>query len=261
MSNLTQIIEQIKSEIKIDENGKGFASIRATARLAGIDQSELGKSLKSSEGLEPSKLATFLIEQGFESEGLKQCGVTGVQDLLVAAILEYYTFHAGRYCKEQAKQVYRVFAAIGVRTWMQEVTGYQKPVEPVKQLIPGDIRVVNFVNTLKELGCDITNPRFNQELQDFALDVAIGYKAIKSSSESKETWLGVAERAEQLGYQVSLVTQNRSQLGKYVKACGLASTKEKRLCNGTQREINLYLLTDELDKAIKEFMGAKTLAA
>lgn len=77
----------------------------------------------------------------------------------------------------------------------------------------------------------------------------------------EEIWLGVSERAEQLGYAVDLVTKNRSQLGKYVAACGLQMVKENRLCNGTQRPINLYLLCDKLDRAITEFMDAKVLAS
>jgi hypothetical protein len=132
---------------------------------------------------------------------------------------------------------------------------------PQTPQIPGDIRAVNFINMLADrLKCDVTNPRFNQELQDFCLDIAIGYKRI-ASAEPKETWLGVAERAEQLGYPISLVTNNRSRLGKYVAMFNLESVKENRLCNGTQRPINLYKLTDELDEAIKEFMDAKVLSA
>ena len=141
----------------------------------------------------------------------------------------------------------------------------QQTVSNTAQL-PGDVRVVNFVGVLKDLGCDITNPRFNQELQDFALDVAIGYNRQKQLASAieiapQETWLGVAERAEQLGYAITLVTKHRSQLGKYVKASGLMFKEEKRLCNGTQRDIKLYHLTEELDIAIKEFMDAKVLAS
>lgn len=114
-------------------------------------------------------------------------------------------------------------------------------------------------SSLDYFGIDISNPRFNQELKDFVGDVlGIGVKAL---SESKETWVGVAERAEQLGYSISLVTKNRSSLGKFVKSFGIDSKQENRLCNGTQRPINLYKVSDELDKSIKEFMDAKVLAS
>jgi hypothetical protein len=94
-----------------------------------------------------------------------------------------------------------------------------------------------------------------------ALDIlGIGQKNLPSST-SRETWLGVAERAEQLGYPVGLVTRNRSNLGKYVKSVGLERRSEPRFCNGTRKEVNLYRLSDELDAAIREFMDAKVLAS
>ena len=129
-----------------------------------------------------------------------------------------------------------------------------------EHLPPADIRIDRFVGNLEKLGIDISNPRFNQELQDFALDKILGSN--RALPESKETWAGVAEIAEEMGYQVSLVTRHRSQLGIYVATCGgLQRRKEKRLCNGTQRDINLYLDCDDLRASISEFMDAKVLAA
>jgi len=128
-----------------------------------------------------------------------------------------------------------------------------------EHLPPADIRIDRFVGNLEKLGIDISNPRFNQELQDFALDKILGSN--RALPESKETWAGVAEVAEEMGYQVSLVTRNRSQLGIYVAACGgLQRRKEKRLCHGTKRDINLYLDCDDLRASISEFMDAKVLA-
>jgi phage anti-repressor protein len=187
----------------------------------------LTSGLKTSTGGRPSKLILLSVEC------FKQLGMLAKTEQ--GKVIRKYFLECERIAKELSKQ------------------------QPAPQ-IPGDIRAVNFINMLaSQLGCDVKNPRFNQELQDFCLDIAIGYKRI-ASSEPKEVWLGVAERAEQLGYPISLVTNNRSQLGKYVATFGLQSTKENRLCNGTQRPINLYLLSDELDNAIKEFMDAKMLA-
>lgn len=157
--------------------------------------------------------------------------------------------------------------SIQCNKWVEELllTGKVELSEQPKQLtsIERADKVNSLAASLQFFGYEIQNPRFKQEVHDLVGDM-LGFSSHLNQqllSKPEEIWLGVAERAEQLGYQVSLVTKNRSQLGKYVKACGLSSIKEKRLCNGTQREINLYLLTDELDIAIKEFMGAKTLAA
>jgi KilA-N domain len=120
-------------------------------------------------------------------------------------------------------------------------------------------KLIGIKDTLVAFDIDLGNPRFKQELQDFALDIiGIGQKSLPGQ---REIWLGVAERAEQLGHSINVVTKNRSQLGKYVATFDLERKQELRLCNGTQRPINLYKLTDDLDEAIKEFMDAKVLSA
>lgn len=59
----------------------------------------------------------------------------------VAAVIEYYAFDAGRYCKEQARLVCKAFNRIGVRAWMQDITGWTKPAtqqpeQPPKTIAP-----------------------------------------------------------------------------------------------------------------------------
>jgi P63C domain len=129
MADIEYIKHQIITEIKVDElTGKGTCSIRGTARLADISDSSLVRAFNSAV-LEPSKLATFLIINGFDGAALASFSESGVPDLAVGAILEYYAFEAGRYCTEQSKLVFRVMARIGVRAWMQDVVGYKKPTE------------------------------------------------------------------------------------------------------------------------------------
>lgn len=127
MANLNYIIHQLRSEIKVDDTGKGTCSIRGTARLADVSPGGLTDSLKTGVQLERSKLAAYLIQQGFDGVQLANFGQTGIPDMAVGAILEYYAFEAGRYCNEQSKLVYRAMGRIGVRARMQDVTGYQKP--------------------------------------------------------------------------------------------------------------------------------------
>jgi hypothetical protein len=258
MTSLANIIESIKSEIKVDSQGRGFASIRATARLAGVDFGTLATHLKCGEN--PSKLYTLLVQKGFQE--LEGVGLfeNGIPDIAIAAILEYYALHAGKRCTEQARLVLSTFAAVGIRAWVQDVTGYTQAV-PAKHLTACDRadKLIGIKDTLVAFDIDLSNPRFKQELQDFALDIiGIGQKSLPGQ---QEIWLGVAERAEQLGYSINVVTKNRSQLGKYVATFDLERKQELRLCNGTQRPINLYKLTDDLDEAIKEFMDAKVLSA
>ncbi|MEH2233902.1 MAG: hypothetical protein V7K71_30455 [Nostoc sp.] len=122
---IIQIIEQIKQEITIDSNGHGKATIRATARLADVQDSSLRRALLSA-ALEPSALAQSLIQQGFSPAALETWN-KGIPDMGVAAVIEYYAFDAGRYCKQQARLVCKAFNRIGVRAWMQDIMGWTKP--------------------------------------------------------------------------------------------------------------------------------------
>lgn len=85
---IIQIIEQIKQEITIDSNGHGKATIRATARLADVQDSSLRRALLSA-ALEPSALAQSLIQQGFSPAALETWN-KGIPDMGVAAVIEYY---------------------------------------------------------------------------------------------------------------------------------------------------------------------------
>jgi hypothetical protein len=120
---LAGVVEQIQSEIEVDAQGKGKASVRATSRLAGVSDVALRKAFLSA-NLEPSELAKKLIEQGFNSANLSEWLSTGVPDIAIALILEYYALEAGRYCTEQAKLAYKAFAMVGIRTWMQQIKGW-----------------------------------------------------------------------------------------------------------------------------------------
>ena len=120
------------------------------------------------------------------------------------------------------------------------------------QLPPADVRISNLISALDRIGFDMQNPRFNQGIKDITGDIlGLGRSALKPAA--SETWCGVAERAEQLGHPVGEVSRKRSQLGKWVARGGLLKKQEARLCNGTQRSVNLYLVDDELDSRINSF--------
>lgn len=152
--------------------------------------------------------------------------------------------------------------AVQVDEWVEELFSTGKVVlefaqKPI-QLPPADVRVSNLLFALNSIGFEVNNPRYNQGLKDLAGDI-LGLNQNQLPL-SIDRWAGVAERAEQLGYAPTLVVKIRSQLGKYVAAFGLESKKEIRLCNGTERPINLYKACDRLDSVIVEFMDAKVLA-
>jgi hypothetical protein len=112
MTNLTQIIEQIKLEIKVDADGKGRASLRSVSRLCGVSVEAISKAINSV-NLEPSKLAAMLISKGFDSVNLVEWKHSGIPDLAVSAICSYYAMYAGRYITEEARLACEAFQTIG----------------------------------------------------------------------------------------------------------------------------------------------------
>lgn len=124
--SLADVIKQIKSEIEVDVQGRGKASIRATARLAGVDDESVRKVLLRAANLKPPKLAEILINQGFKAADLNQWRTNGIPDIAIAIILEYYAFDAGRYCTEQARLTCKAFIATGIRIWMQKIKGWKE---------------------------------------------------------------------------------------------------------------------------------------
>ncbi|MBE9001877.1 hypothetical protein IQ274_27670 [Nostoc sp. LEGE 12447] len=267
---IIQIIEQIKQEITIDSNGHGKATIRATARLADVQDSSLRRALLSA-ALEPSALAQSLIQQGFSPAALETWN-QGIPDMGVAAVIEYYAFDAGRYCKQQARLVCKAFNRIGVRAWMQDIMGWTKPATQTQEqpstptLPPVEQRLHTLVlamKTLAELTGGRLNPYMEQQFKDYAGNLLAEHNR-KLLTPSEERWLGVVNFAEiELGKKVPLSgTYYRGHLGTWVRTFypHLGDRQETRLVNGVQQPIYVYACHDPavaagLTKAIEEFFA------
>jgi hypothetical protein len=129
---IAQIIEQIKQEIEVDASGRGKASIRATARLANVNDAGLLRSLKTAADISRSKLVEKLVRKGFDPADIFRWSESGIPDLAVAAIIHYYAYEAGKRCTEQARLACEAFESIGVRAWIQDITGWTKPAPPAE---------------------------------------------------------------------------------------------------------------------------------
>ncbi|WP_392476480.1 hypothetical protein [Nostoc sp. C110] len=267
---IIQIIEQIKQEITIDSNGHGKASIRATARLADVQDSSLRRALLSA-ALQPSALAQSLIQQGFSLAALETWN-QGIPDMGVAAVIEYYAFDAGRYCKQQARLVCKAFNRIGVRAWMQDILGWTKPAtQPQEQpttpaLPPVEQRLHTLVlamKTLAELTGGRLNPYMEQQFKDYAGNLLAEHNR-KLLTATEERWLGVVNFAEsELGKTVPTKGSHyRGHLGTWVRTFypHLGDRQETRLVNGVQQPIYVYACHEPtvaagLTKAVKEFFA------
>jgi hypothetical protein len=149
----------------------------------------------------------------------------------------------------------------GATLFIHRLAGYQHQQATPKPKVMTASEKVTAVNqlvvSLQLLNVDTSNPRFTQGLQDLVGDL-LGLTPVTPATETNITlsWCGVAERAEQLGYKHSVVYQNRIGLGKYVaKQTKLKRRKENRLCAGTQRPINVYEVSPELDNAIRTYLN------
>lgn len=123
---LEQAIASIKAEIKTNDKGVSVVSISGAARLAGVTQHTLSGHFTDI-GYKPSKLAQTLIDNGFDTHRLNEFGKDGIPDIALGIILTYYGYQASRYCTKLAQQCCLAFMAIGIRTWLQQSTGWESP--------------------------------------------------------------------------------------------------------------------------------------
>lgn len=275
---VSQIIDQIKQEITVDSDGQGKTSLRATARLAGVDAAGLFRSLKTAVDNSHSKMVEKLICKGFECVDILGWSQSGIPDIAVAAILHYYGYEAGKRCSEHARLACEAFESIGVRAWMQDIMGWTKPVtQPQEQpstpaLPPVEQRLHTLVlamKTLAELTGGRLNPYMEQQVKDFAANLLAEHNT-KLLTPKEERWLGVVNFAEsELGKKVPISGSHyRGHLGTWIRTFypHLGSRQENRLVNGTQQPVYVYACHDPgvmagLTKAIDEFFAHPNPAA
>ena len=173
------ILQQIKQEIEIDAQGRGKASIRATARLAGVSDTALRKAFNSA-NLETSKLAIKLMGQGFSSANLSDWSGIGIPDIAVSIILEYFAFDAGRHCTQQANLAYKAFASVGIRTWMRQIKAWQESTEYVKSPQPSVKDISEAISSVFCMGT--VEPNLVQGL--IANEIRKAYPQLKNQMEA-----------------------------------------------------------------------------
>ena len=241
--------EQNGIELVINtETGEAFASLAGYSRMSGVDYSTLRKRVQRLKGGDNLELKTAEI-----------LTVKGLQAVTLVPANLIFKWAMG----DNPDLAYSM-GECGVTVYLHQLAGYKVSStaiapQPQPQLPPADIRVTNLVTALTSVDIDVKNPRLSQGLKDLVIDILGISQHRLPQSDDVVKWVGVAERAEELGYPVALVVKYRSQLGKFVKASGLMHREEKRLCNGTERTINLYQVCEELDCAISEYLDAKIL--
>ncbi len=248
MNNLTRF-DNDGIELVIDtQTGEAFASQAGYARMSGVNYTTIKKRVERIKGGDSFVLKTAEIQT---AGGLQE--VT----LLPADLIYEWAF-------QDNLRLAKLMGKTGATVYMHQLAGFKvtstamtpilTPEPPPLRLPPPDVRVSNLIHALDRIGFDMENPRFSQGIKDITGDIlGLGQPTLKSGD--GEVWCGVAERAEQLGHPIGVVTKMRTQLGKWVAQSDLPKKQELRLCNGTQRAINLYLVCDELDSVIDSFFA------
>jgi hypothetical protein len=129
--SLVHIPSEIRDEFTIDRHGNAGVTAAGIARLCDVSKSAL------------SQLFDRIRVKQVSAESLKSLmgkdfkAVKHLSDVEASKIIEYYAMDAGRYCKPQAKAVYRAFSAIGLRSWVQSELGWK----PQKREPQDDLRL------------------------------------------------------------------------------------------------------------------------
>jgi hypothetical protein len=123
-SQLTEVLQGIRSEINVDTEGKASITRYGLCQLLGIRQDNLIVERMA------KKLAEMLTELGFGV--VEREFKNGIPDIAVACIVKYYALYAQR-TTENAKILLDAFSAVGIRAWFQEMVGFEKP-KPLSKL-------------------------------------------------------------------------------------------------------------------------------
>lgn len=128
------------SILRYEENGVEFFTVQTTgesgmsqsglARLCGVSRQAIDQLLNSvSTNLCPDFLKPLQGNDLMLMASVNEFkNVTILRDTVCAHILEWYAFESKRRT-ETARQAFRKFASVGIRTWIQGITGWEKGTE------------------------------------------------------------------------------------------------------------------------------------
>lgn len=235
-------------ELVINQNtGESFTTQAGYARMSGLSKQAISKRVL--QGVNQNEVKT--------AEILTSGGLQGVN--LIPASLAFKWL-----MKDNPELAFKM-GECGATVYFHQLAGYKvesnlKEVQPI-QLPPQDIRIHQLRTDIEffgQFGIDLTNPRYSQYVKDIVVNTIIG---VASLPEVKEVWLGVAEKAESMGYPANIILKYRSSLGKFVKLnienYQLESVKEERICNGRNVKILLYKDCDSLTGLVRDFMSQR----
>jgi hypothetical protein len=164
----------------------------------------------------------------------------------------------GTWAIEEVALEFAGWCSVKFKIWMLQqiktlvTTGTVSLPQVEQPQLPPNKVALEISRDVREITDNLTdNPRLAQFLVDHAISGIMPSQATLTG----DSLQGVVEIAEEMGLKVNM--SNRSQLGKFVKArCGELSQQEKRLVNGTMREVACYPVNNlEVRQAIQDFFA------
>lgn len=116
-------------EIRVSDDGIGYLSRRAIARLAGVDPKAVRYQLDLIEGGENNLSEPLQPYTGQSFEGGE------ISDDVAVALIEHFAYEA-KQTSQIAKRHFRQLAGIKMREWCKQITGWQKT--PSMLSLPGE---------------------------------------------------------------------------------------------------------------------------
>jgi hypothetical protein len=234
------------TEFVVSSEGIPYASIRATARMLGINQSNLTDWVNGKQGKLRVTNQGDIMKDVIKAEVVTPGGIQGDATLLDSTTIF-------RLAIAYNPELALAMGAAGAAVYMLKQAGYQvKVVEAVEAPRPylppyeRNVLVAQSIRTITDTLDD--NPRLAQFLIDQTIDECFPLVMIEGEEVEIK---GAAEIAEDLGLPVT--AKNRSQLGKFMANQGHEILREKRLCNGQMREVNCYRVTPEVEQSVRAF--------
>jgi len=125
MTNLTPETNDSfnSAEFRLQKDGTFRISIIGLARWIGVDDSGLGKHLRSASDENPSNLAKTLLAQGFSPSDIAAWGSTGgIPETAAPFIMEYFAYES-RSQSPQARAALLAFSRVGVNAYLKDKLG------------------------------------------------------------------------------------------------------------------------------------------
>ena len=247
------------SQFKLQPDGSFKISIRAMAAMAGIDNTSLGRSLRSAAAENALPCARSLVAQGFDPAAVSVWSETGgIPEDAAPYILEHYGITASS-PSEQARAVLLSFSRVGINAYLKERLGLlnQAP-QPQAPALPkrDPLETVEFsMKLLDRLG------GIDDRAEHIFRDIILNHTARQAGGEvgvallPEVQMMSLAEAFQQLGGATPseasklAVSNGRAIKRIYIEENGRAPKTHKQLVNGRSCDVCDYEVSWLMTKA------------